>query len=364
MGNAKFSSKCKVQSAKFMRAGIYDPYLDTLGGGEKYSLNLGKLLNDKGYEVDLFWEGKDLSPEVKRRIGLNIDQFNLTKVPKNILEKLLVHPKYDLLFYVSDGSVPFMFGKKNILHFQVPFKSVSGSSLLNKIKFSMIKKIICNSYFTKTIIDKEFGVENMVIYPPIEVDKFSKGKKENIILAVARFSRLLQAKNQDILINAFKKMSQNGLRGWKLVLAGGSDVGSGNFIEKLQAMAEGYPIEILENISFPHLVDLYSRAKLFWSASGYGINEEENPEKVEHFGMAVVEAMAAGAVPLLVKKGGFREIIEDKKNGFFWESTEELEGKTLELVQTDLEKLQKEAIKRSQLFSKEKFYENFQKIIY
>ena len=53
---------------------------------------------------------------------------------------------YDLLFVVSDGSVPMMLAKKNILHFQVPFKNIDGKSLLNQIKLKKIHCVVCNSF--------------------------------------------------------------------------------------------------------------------------------------------------------------------------------------------------------------------------
>ncbi len=38
-----------------MKAGIYDPYLDTAGGGERYCLTLAETLLKNGWEVDIFW---------------------------------------------------------------------------------------------------------------------------------------------------------------------------------------------------------------------------------------------------------------------------------------------------------------------
>jgi len=40
-----------------MRAAIYDPYLDTLGGGERYCLTVAEILLKNGWQVDLFWSG-------------------------------------------------------------------------------------------------------------------------------------------------------------------------------------------------------------------------------------------------------------------------------------------------------------------
>jgi hypothetical protein len=46
------------------------------------------------------------------------------------------------------------------------------------------------------------------------------------------------------------------------VLAGGADVGVGDYIERLKKRAEDYPIEILKSPSFDTLKSLYGEAKL------------------------------------------------------------------------------------------------------
>lgn len=347
-----------------MKAGIYDPYLDTLGGGEKYCLSLVELLLKKNWVVDFFWDGEDLRKRIKNRFQADSRKINFVHIPQGLPAKFLVFRNYDLLFYVSDGSIPTLFSRKNILHLQVPFKKVNGRSIGNKIKFFFINKVVCNSEFTKKIVDEEFGIDGEVIYPPVEIDKFRPGKKENLIISVGRFSKLLQAKRQDILIESFKRLIDNGLKNWRLVLAGGSEIGGEDFVKELQKKIGAYPIEIKENISFKELVGLYSKAKIFWAANGYGVDENLNPEKVEHFGIAVAEAMAAGVIPIVTKKGGFKEIIDEGKNGFFWEKTEQLIKITEQLCRKKLDIIQKEAQKKSQKFSKEVFNEKFKKIIF
>ena len=48
------------------RAAIYDPYLDTLGGGERYCLTVAEILLIAGWQVDLFGQGtKTLSNRPK-----------------------------------------------------------------------------------------------------------------------------------------------------------------------------------------------------------------------------------------------------------------------------------------------------------
>lgn len=348
-----------------MKAGFFNPYLDTIGGGERYTLTLAEHLSQKDWDVDLFWNDPKLKEKLASRLNLNLNRVNFTPIPKKLSEKWKMSRQYDLFFWLSDGSIPFLFSKNNILHFQVPFHGVSGRSVLNRVKLKNIFHIVCNSKFTKRFIDKEYEVEAKVIYPPVDVEAFSPGKKENIILAVGRFSQLLQAKRQDVLIKVFKKMVDRGLSGWKLILAGGTDVGGKQYFNQLKHLIGSYPIEFIENPDFKALQRLYSRAKIFWSASGFGINEEKFPEKVEHFGITIVEAMSAGGVPVVVGKGGVKEIIEKGKTGFLWEKEEELVEKTSSLLEnpTKLLELSQAVVKSSQKFSKERFCREFNEII-
>jgi len=348
-----------------MKAGFFDPYLDTIGGGERYSLTLAEYLSQKGWQVDLFWDESKLKERIRSRLNLDLNRVNFISIPKDILKKWKSSRNYDLFFWLSDGSIPFLFSKKNILHFQVPFHDVSGRSFLNKTKLKKIQYVICNSSFTKEFIDKEYGVNSQVIYPPVDVQSFKPGKKENIILSVGRFSQLLQAKRQDVLINVFKKMISKEFPHWKLVLAGATDIGGESAFNQLKQQAKSYPIELLKNPDFQMITKLYRRAKIFWSASGYGIDEEKEPEKVEHFGITIVEAMAAGCVPVVVGKGGAKEIIEKGKTGFLWENQKELTRMTQDLIvnPTILNTLSRAVIKSSQAFSKKKFCQNFDELI-
>src|SRR5436190_2116531 len=82
-------------------------------------------------------------------------------------------------------------------------------SIITQWKISRIKKIICNSAFTKSYIDKKFRVNSLVLYPPVEIPKTSAVEKENIILNVGRFGRSNEGeyyKKQDLLIQSFVRM--------------------------------------------------------------------------------------------------------------------------------------------------------------
>ncbi len=61
---------------------------------------------------------------------------------------------------------------------------------------------------------------------------------------------------------------------------------------------------------------------------------ELHPGKQEHFGMTVVEAMSAGAVPVALNSGGPRETVQHEVSGILWNSLPELQRYT-ELLASD-----------------------------
>lgn len=336
-----------------MKAAIFNPYLDTLGGGERYTMAIATTLANKNYIVDIEWKDSLIKERLEKRFDINLENINFTQDIKR-------GDGYDVCFWVSDGSIPTLRARKNLLHFQVPFTHVGGNLLLNKFKLMRINKVVVNSKFTKKFIDKEFGVDSFVLYPPVAVEKFKPKKKENLILNVARFSNLMQSKRQDVLIETFKNFSKSNSK-FKLILAGGAEVGSDDFVKQLEQEIKGFQIEVIKSPDFKILKDLYGKAKIFVSAAGYKVDEEKEPQKVEHFGIAVVESMAAGCVPIIYNAGGHKEIIENNINGFLWNSTGDLYGYIKKVA--DNEKVRREisinARKDSQKFSYEKFEEKF-----
>lgn len=335
-----------------MRAAIHSPYLDSLGGGERYIISVAKILLDQGWSVDLEFSDPKILSKIERKFDLDLSGIN-------VIPSINRGDGYDLCFWLSDGSIPTLYARKNILHFQRPFFNVDGKSLINRMKFMRINRVVVNSKFTKEWTDREYPVESVVLYPPVDVKKFKEGKKENLILYVGRFSQLEQSKHQDVLLRAFKKFYDGGNHGWKMILAGGSEVGRTKFVDKLKKDAKTYPVKVIENPSFKELKNFYAQAKIFWSASGYGVDDKKEPNKVEHFGITTVEAMSAGLAPFVYAAGGSSEIITEGKNGFLWRTTGQLIKKTEKVVAN--QKFLKEITKRAKQDSNEYSYEKFEK---
>lgn len=352
------------------KAAIFDPYLDTIGGGEVYSASVTKCLLESGFLVDIFWKEKDITEKINKYLGIDITKarintygYKLYSKKGNFFQKIRFSKNYDLVFFLSDGSIPILFSKKNILHFQIPFTDINGDSLVNRLKLRNIHHIICNSNFTKEVIDREFIVSSEVIYPPVNI-KTTSIKKYNIILSVGRFTKTLHRKRQDILVSAFKQLVDQGLKDWKLKLIGSSKEGK-EIVSKLMGQAKGYPIEIIVDVEHGRLEKEYASAAIFWHAAGYGIDEKKNPQLVEHFGIATAEAMSAGCVPIVINKGGQPEIVKTGENGYLWDSTDSLKKITLQLIRSPdkMKKLSKEAEKASNKFSKERFCSDLSTLI-
>ena len=307
-----------------MRVAVYDPYFDTLGGGERYSAAFTRVFIQHGDKVDIWWP-ENMAAQVKQRFGIDISAANFVNRRPSA--------DYDILFWVSDGSLPTSWAKKTIIHFQFPFTAVGGKSWSNRIK-SHFYTFIANSQFTKQFVDSEFGINSQVIYPPVGVDEIKPGKKENIILYVGRFSNLTQAKGHQVLIDVFKGISKQ-IPHWRMILVGGSGVGTDEVgMRQLISSIGHYPIDIVTNPTWAQLKKLYAKSKVYFSASGYGVNSSAEPLRVEHFGITVVEAMAAGCVPVVVDAGGHREIVT-ARFGYLWQRLDQARQLLVEICKDD-----------------------------
>lgn len=338
------------------KALVHNPYWSSLGGGERYVATFIKLLLTHGWQVDIDWP-EDISPQIHERFNIDISGSTHNPQPTTY--------NYDLVFWVSDGSLPTSFAKKTIVHLQVPFQSVGGRSWKSFLK-SRFYTFVSNSKFTKKIVDSEFGIDSLVIYPPVSVENFipKKNKSKNIVY-VGRFSNLTQSKGHDILISEFKKIHTS-LPDWKLVLLGGTTMGTTpEYIQSLKDLAKGLPVEFIFDPKFSEIKKNLESAKIFWSAAGFSEGHSLSPARQEHFGISLVEAMAAGCVPIVPNRGGHPEIVSHGVDGYLYNNLTELSDRTIELTTDNLQltTLAQRALEKSKIFSEEEFKKSFLKLI-
>jgi glycosyltransferase involved in cell wall biosynthesis len=322
---------------KKRRVGLYDPYIDTLGGGEKHILSILEVLANDGYEIDVFWN-KNLTKEIKSKFSFQCfktlkfvpDIFHQHKSIIHSLETFRFLKAYDNFFYVTDGSYFFSGAEKNYVFCMVPQKNLYDMNPINKLKTANYR-FISNSQYTKKWLDR-WGIKNDYLYPYID-DKLINSptnKKEKIILCVGRFFPQLHSKQHKIIIETFAKLqlSSPDFKDYKLILAGGLKHEDKTYFEELKNNAKNNPAIIFKpNVPLDKLYELYKLSNFFWHFAGYGIDENIHPEMVEHLGITPLEAMAAGAITFSYNAGGPKEIITDGQNGFLFDNEKEIIGK-------------------------------------
>ena len=341
-----------------MKIGFVNPYFDSFGGGERYALTLASHWA-KMHDVSIFWDDRTLLRQASLRLGIELSNVEVVpNVFRSRFSKYFKTATYDLLFVLSDGSIPMTLARHSILHFQVPFPRVP----FPLVKRMLYQHIICNSQFTKTHIDATIGKSATVIYPPVPTDAFTFGKKSKIILSVGRFSSHFQAKKQEVLIDMFKKGYRSGLfKDWKLFLAGGLLEPDEGYFEKLRRLAKGFPIEFYVNVDFNTIVSLYGQSMIYWHAAGFG---EQDPARMEHFGISTVEAMASGCIPVVYQAGGQSEIVKHGASGYLWKTKEQCLSYTHAVIKTARrEELIRSAQKKANMFSVSVFTKKFDDLL-
>lgn len=318
-------------------------------------------------DVDIFWDDNSIIDKAKLYLNIDLKKThfvrNIFLRTHSLLESIITTRQYDVIIYLSDGSIPTLVAKKNILHFQRPFVFKTRLAIADRVKLRFISSVICNSLFTKHYIDKTFHVNSKVLFPPVAVDQFHPyGKKKNII-SVGRFSNVYGNKKQHELIAMFKQVSRK-IPAWQFQLAGGVLDEDRSYLAKLEKEIDR-SIKLLPNIPFEKLITLYSHAAIYWHAAGFGEDAVKHPERFEHFGITTVEAMAAGCVPVVFNGGGQKEIVTHGVDGFLWNTQAELINYTMRVAsdETLRNKFAANAIKKSKLFDKKRFCKQVRQLI-
>jgi len=349
---------------------FFSPYLSKMhaGGGEKHLLEIALVVAQKNQVFIAIAQTQTASLAEYREfysrfLGKNLSQLKFIWAPlftnASFWQKLWWTGKFDQLFYVTDGSLFFSLARRNFLHIQIPL-AISKNSLLDRLKLINWSLINVNSKFTKDVIEKYWRVKvDRVLYPSVNTNEFKSltGKKP-IILSVGRFFTHLHSKRQDILVDCFIKLREKypqQFANWQLVFVGKPE--DQTFFDRVKAQSQGLPIKFLTEADRKKLTELFTRSSILWHAAGYGIDEKREPEKVEHLGIVTLEAMAAGCVPVVVGKGGQKEILGEKLAELMWQTQEECLVITHQLVanQAVYRQLQKQVKARAQDFNQEKF---------
>lgn len=194
--------------------------------------------------------------------------------------------------------------------------SLFGTDLEDMAWLDTYDDVISNSEFTRRWVSSWWGAPSTVLEPPVAMR--AAGEKGPIILAVGRFfaPERGHSKKQAEMVEVFRSLVDGGLSGWTLHLVGGCAPDDRAYLEEVRRAANGLPVEFHVDATGAELDDLYSRAAIFWHAAGIDEDLDADPVRAEHFGITTVEAMSAGAVPVVFAAGGQPEIVREGIDGY------------------------------------------------
>lgn len=326
----------------FAKLAIYTPYPLYPGGGERYLLSIAAL-TEHWCDTTLF------TPEAVSQIRLATMarelSLDLSHLRLATWSQISSFEKFDFFIAMGNELLPPVPGvaRSNIFHCQFPFKMDGGTLARNWPHLSQYQEVVVNSEFTMSHYVK--GAQRLKLQPPpvtvlnppvpmMRVQREPGRLAKDSILNVGRFAPGGHCKRQDVMIDAFRKLHRYCGKHVELHLVGalGQSYSDREYLLELQTRARGLPIFFHVNASPEAVNELYSDATLYWHCTGILDDIDTSPERFEHFGITIVEAMSAGLIPVVLGYAGPSEIISNGHNGFLISGAEELEAATYGVI--------------------------------
>src|SRR5829696_152723 len=156
-----------------------------------------------------------------------------------------------------------------------------------------VDRYVANSETTRRRIGRYFSRDATVLHPPVDTDRFTPA--DDVGDAYVVLSELMEHKRIDLAVRAFNRL------GLPLLV-----VGNGPDARRLQRLA-GPTVRFTGRLSDDRVADILPRARALVVPA------------TEEFGIAAVEAHAAGRPVIALCEGGARETVIEGVNGVFFD---------------------------------------------
>jgi glycosyltransferase involved in cell wall biosynthesis len=300
-----------------LKIGIIHGFVGGGGGTEKTLLTLIEALVEKNHTVNLYTISKPSiqisGARVHSMLPFRLPIFGLYQ---RYLESRLIEKANndDIVFQASGGLVlPTRLDQQIIIYCHHDFQNETNKTVTKytgiwswyykpyyKLSQKFVNQItnknihlIANSKYIHDSLQKKFGKDSTIIYPPVELSEFSQSvSKKNKVITISRYS---QEKNLEFAIDVMKDLNVN------YTMIGNTKTHTNEIyyeqlIKKISEL-KNKTIVLLKNISRKKTVNELLESKIYLHTSP------------ETFGISVIESMASGCVPIVPNNSAHMETI-------------------------------------------------------
>lgn len=213
---------------------------------------------------------------------------------------------------------------------------------------------IANSQYTADRVQRCYGIDAEVIYPPVvtEIESVPWIDKENAFLCSGR---IVQSKQTHRVIKMLRAVRESGFDIKLHITGGGGNVYGQRYLKQVQELVDQNTnwVFLHQNLPYRDYLKIVAHCR-------YGIHYKPEP-----FGISVAEMLKADMLPFVRSKGGQMEIVgADHGALLFANETEGIEKIIAVLSDVPLQENLRQSLQdRKTLFSQESFMSSIQNVV-
>lgn len=228
--------------------------------------------------------------------------------------------------------------------------------LASRNPFETADTVLTNSLYMALVIEDLWGQRPSVLHPPVNVEEFRVVSKiprqvrDNVVVVVGRITP--EKRHADVIKALAYTRTKPRLR-----MVGSLQPGSEGYLKGLDKLAKelSVSLEIHTNVRRGELIRLLGRSSVY-----------VHPTIGEHFGIAVVEAMAAGLPVIVHRSGGpYYDIVARGEYGLHYGNIKEL-SEAIDALMTDSglwKEFHRRSLERATHYSFNSFTDRLSKIL-
>jgi alpha-1,2-mannosyltransferase len=377
-----------------MKAVVLHHTLNSPGGESSFAIETMNSLSRLGYDIELVTVQKPNLELIAKKYGsippikkikfispFSLNYFGIYQRLLTAIPSLNLQPS-DIVINTNGNSLPFNLPPNNLCILYIHFPAFLQTSpeynnnkysqtlfwkayfkpyqivthLLTKRALKRSNVIFTNSKFTRNAIKKVYpAFDPQVIYPPVDIERFSNclrsKSRENQVLVISRFTPEKQLEKVIHIARILKDI--------QFIIIGNLLTANYSYFKFLQKMIQDYGltdrIKLIPNATKDVMMNAMSTSMVYLHTMNG-----------EHFGISIVEAMAAGLIPVVPSYGGCSEIVpaEYQYNGIkdasdcISKNIDQYDGKKRQFVYAIAKQFSTENFRKNLKYYIEQAYEN------